>query len=77
MVRHPSTKAKMGFFSYDHLPKGPLRSTSKACSDLAHLMFDDANLDGEQLTLGLQRLLEAKDCFVRSAIKEDSNDNNS
>jgi hypothetical protein len=69
MDRHPSAMAKLKYFEYIHLPEGVLRETSKRCHDLAYDMFLNEALDGEQLTLGLQRLIEAKDCFVRSALK--------
>ena len=64
--RHPSTQAIMRYFEFDHLPER-LQPTSRACSDLAHEMVD-ALPDGPELTTGLRKLLEAKDCFVRSAL---------
>lgn len=56
----------MRYFVYDHLPEH-LRPTSRACHDLAHVMLD-AMEDGPELTAGLRKLLEAKDCFVRTAL---------
>lgn len=53
------------FFGFDHLPEGSLRDTSKACHDLAYYMADTTPDSAEQTT-GLRKLLEAKDCFVRS-----------
>jgi len=69
MERHISIVNKMHYFEYEHLPEGPLRDTSQQCWELAWKMYYNEDLEGEQLTLGLQRLIEAKDCFVRSAIK--------
>jgi hypothetical protein len=66
--RHPSILEKLPFFEYHHLPEGVLRDTSKRFHDLAYDLALDPNLDGSQLTLGLQHLLEAKDCAVRSAL---------
>lgn len=63
---HQSTTAILRFFDYDHLPDGPLREASKLCYGLAHVMAD--TLDGPELTTGLRKLLEAKDCFVRAAL---------
>lgn len=65
---HPATKALMNFFSFDHLPEGPLRDTSRRCSELAWEMAQSEDLDGAELTAGLRKLLEAKDCFVRAAL---------
>jgi hypothetical protein len=65
--RHPAILAKMSFFEYEHLPEH-LRRVSQRFHDLAWDAFHNGELDGEQLTLGLQKLLEAKDCFVRAAL---------
>lgn len=65
--RHPSTVRIMRYFSFAHLPEGPLRNTSAAFSDLANLMLSTLP-DGPELTAGLRKLLEAKDCCVRAAL---------
>lgn len=62
---HPSTEAILRYFAYDHLSER-LQSFSKPFHDLAHNM--EQNLDGPELTAGLRKLLEAKDCFVRAAL---------
>lgn len=65
--RHPSTLQVLQWFDFDHLPKGLVRLTSQQAANLAELMV--ANLpDGPELTAGLRKLLEAKDCFVRSQV---------
>lgn len=69
MDRHPSQSDLLRFFTFDHLPEGAMRSTSKQCADLAHNMMGDPRLDGAELTAGLRKLLEAKDCFVRAALR--------
>ncbi len=64
--RHPGTVAIAKYFAYDHLP-AHLQAVSKPCHDLAAQMI--ATLpDGPELTAGLRKLLEAKDCFVRQAL---------
>lgn len=68
-MRHESTASLMKFFEFSHLPEGALRDTSQRCHELAWAMFNDTKLDGAELTVGLRKLLEAKDCFVRAAIK--------
>jgi hypothetical protein len=65
--RHPSTVAIARWFAYGHLPAGHPRDISASCADLAEHMLSEL-LDGPELTAGLRKLLEAKDCFVRAAI---------
>lgn len=65
--RHPGTAGIARYFAFDHLPKGPLRDTSEACHNLADDMIGRLP-DGPELTAGLRKLLEAKDCFVRAAL---------
>lgn len=65
--RHPATVQVARFFVYDHLPAGPLRSASARCEELAATMVNMLP-DGPELTAGLRKLLEAKDCFVRAAL---------
>lgn len=64
--RHPGVRDLMQFFSYDHLPE-PLRTVSALCADTAVRVLDNVN-DSAELTAGLRKLLEAKDCFVRAAL---------
>ncbi|WP_433329935.1 hypothetical protein [Spirillospora sp. CA-294931] len=54
------------FFDYEHLPP-PLWQISALCHDVADGMIA-ALPDGPELTAGLRKLLEAKDCFVRAAL---------
>lgn len=65
-LRHPATEHLLRYFEYAHLPE-PLQAVSKPCCDLAHEMTD-AVPDGPELSAGLRKLLEAKDCFVRAAL---------
>lgn len=64
--RHPSTVQIAQHFDYDHLPE-QLQAVSKPVHDLAQQMID-ALPDGDELTAGLRKLVEAKDCFVRTAL---------
>lgn len=66
--RHHSTQAIAVFFEYGHLRPGHLQTTSQACALLAEEMIVSLP-DGPELTAGLRKLLEAKDCFVRQALK--------
>ena len=63
--RHPSTQAIAAWFQYRHLPPN-LQATSQQFHDLAANMIHDLP-DSPELTAGLPKLLEAKDCFVRAA----------
>ena len=62
---HPNTEAVLAFFEFSHLPEF-LREISKPFADLADDMAH--RLDGPELTVGLRKLLEAKDCMVRAAL---------
>ena len=62
---HPSTEAILKFFKYDHLPPH-LQEVSKPFGDLANEFAE--RFDGPELTAGLRKLLEAKDCIVRAAL---------
>lgn len=63
--RHPSVKHFEPLFAYAHLP-AHLQPISKACSDMAASMVESVP-DSPELSAGLRKLLEAKDCFVRGA----------
>ncbi|WP_067483749.1 hypothetical protein [Actinomadura hibisca] len=64
--RHPGTQHLARHFEYDHLPEH-LQAVSRPCGELAEEMIR-ALPDGPELTAGLRKLLEAKDCFVRAAL---------
>lgn len=66
-TRHPATEQLLQWFTFDHLPQGAVRDTSQMCAILAEDVIDGLP-DGPELTTGLRKLLEAKDCFVRAAI---------
>jgi hypothetical protein len=65
--RHPGIKHFVPLFAFGHLPEGPLRDTSRMVCTLAQEMVESLE-DGAELTAGLRKLLEAKDCFVRQAV---------
>ena len=52
------------FFHFKHLPE-PLRSTSREFHDLAHYLASRDYDPSAQRDAGFQKLIEAKDCFVR------------
>lgn len=63
---HPSVAHILKLFKFEHLPE-ELQQISKQCSELAHIMVEQCNHTPE-LTVGLRKLLEAKDCFVRTKL---------
>jgi hypothetical protein len=64
--RHPGTQQLMRFFEYQHLPQ-PMQDVSFDVCNLAYKLVEKLP-DSPELTSGLRKLLEAKDCFVRSAL---------
>lgn len=66
--RHASTRHIMQYFAFGHLPPGPLRSTSARFSELAIDLVSHLP-DGPELSAGMRKLLEAKDCCVRAALE--------
>lgn len=62
---HPSTEAILKYFEFAHLPQH-LQDVSRPLCDIAHAMAE--TMEGPELTTGLRKLLEAKDCFVRAAL---------
>lgn len=63
---HPSVEHLLQFFTYDHLPPH-LQEISRPISRLAKQMASDLP-NNQELTAGLRKLLEAKDCFVRAQL---------
>jgi hypothetical protein len=66
MSRHPATTQLLRWFEYHHLPKD-LGAISRPFHDMAHAMADNLP-DSPELSAGLRKLLESKDCIVRAAI---------
>jgi hypothetical protein len=64
--RHPATTGLLRYFEYAHLPEH-LQAVSRPCGELADAMVGEL-ADGPELSAGLRKLLEAKDCFVRAAL---------
>ncbi len=57
------------YFEYKHLPPH-LQKVSKCFHDIAHGMVEDlaSPRGGPEISAGLRKLLEAKDCMVRAAV---------
>jgi hypothetical protein len=63
---HPSVAHVLQFFSYDHLPEG-LQEISRPFAELADRVAELP--PSPEVTVALRKLLEAKDCAVRSMLK--------
>lgn len=68
---HPSVEHLLQFFTYKHLPSH-LHAISRPFCMLADDLARDGRCQGPELTVALRKLLEAKDCAVRSALPEAS-----
>lgn len=64
---HTQKNPIIEYFSYDHLPKH-LKGVSAVISNVA-ILLNESLPDGPEKSTGLRKLLEAKDCFVRQALK--------
>lgn len=64
---HPATEHIMQYFEYGHLPVH-LQHISKKAYSLAWDMVQQCP-ENPELTAGLRKLLEAKDCFVRAHLE--------
>lgn len=65
---HPAVVAILRHFRYEHLPP-KLQEVSEPFCSLAHKLANMVPSDPE-LTVGLRKLLEAKDCAVRARLSE-------
>lgn len=63
---HPATEAILRYFEWGHLPPR-LQAVSRPIGELAH-EFAATLPPGPEVTAGLRKLLEAKDCMVRAAL---------
>lgn len=64
--RHQAVQHFEPLFNYQHL-RPELQEISRPICELADLMVETIP-DGPELSAGLRKLLEAKDCFVRSGL---------
>ena len=62
------TERMLEYFRFEHLPPH-LQEVSRPCGQLARAMAAELPTSAE-LTAGLRKLLEAKDCFVRAKLDE-------
>lgn len=66
---HPATANLMRWLSPNPNLPDPQRELAEACQGLAIEMTEKCP-EGAELSTGLRKLLEAKDCFVRASMEE-------
>ena len=68
---NPASERMLEHFKFAHLPEH-LASVSKLFAELAVVLAENLDSDkpivGAEVTTGLRKLLESKDCFVRARI---------
>jgi hypothetical protein len=65
-IAHEKHCPILRYFAFEHLPPD-LQEVSRPIGELAAQMADTLP-PGAELTAGLRKLLEAKDCFVRARL---------
>jgi hypothetical protein len=65
-IKAKPSEQVLQFFKYEHLPPH-LQDVSRVLSEAARKIADSLPESAEK-TVGLRKLLEAKDCFVRAAM---------
>jgi len=65
--RHASVRHFETLFAYNHLPP-QLREVSRPFGELAETLLGLLPDDSPEVSAGLRKLVEAKDCAVRAAV---------
>ena len=65
--RHPSVQHVADLLDPNPNLTRPLRHIADLCANLRDHLLDELE-DGPELSAGLRKLMEAKDCFVRQAL---------
>lgn len=60
-------ETKLRWFNYDHLPE-KMQPTSRIFAELASIMIAMCPTPSDQRAIALQKVIEAKDAFVRACI---------
>ena len=64
---HPAQEELFKFFDYMHLPTNQ-QNVSRPFYELAYNLAQMETTHGAELTTGMRKLLEAKDCIVRASL---------
>ena len=68
-ARHYATTHLLNQFRYEHLATGDMRKLSARFAQFAHWLVGELG-DGPELSAGLRKLIEAKDCAVRQMMAD-------
>ena len=69
---HPATAQLLRWFNSDHLSYNPaLQETVRPFEKMAYRIAEQ--FEGPEVTVGLRKLLEAKDCIVRAHVTAQDN----
>lgn len=60
---------RLKYFDYDHLPEY-LQEISRPFKEIAEQVLQESDVDEFEIEVGLRKLLEAKDCFVRAHVRD-------
>lgn len=71
--RHASVRHFEPLFAHDHLPPH-LREVSQPFAELAEKLLGQLPDDNPEVSAGLRKLVEAKDCAVRARVAAGSAD---
>ena len=66
--RHESIRSVVKFLEPNPNLKEPQFTISQLCAGLAAAVLQQIDDDSPEMTAGLRKLLEAKDCFVRASL---------
>ena len=69
MASSPNTEYLLQFFTYEHLTHQSMREVSRQYTELALWTVENTTAGPEQTT-ALRKLLEAKDCAVRTVVAD-------
>jgi hypothetical protein len=70
--RHPSIQAIMRWLEPNINLPADQYDVAEHCKKLAGTIMNLVPQDSPELIAGLRKLLEAKDCFVRASLEDDS-----
>jgi Escherichia/Staphylococcus phage prohead protease len=68
---NPASERLLEHFTWDHLPASlqvVSASVARLAREMAEVLDSTDPVAGTEVTTGLRRLLEAKDCFVRARV---------
>ena len=65
---YPSTRETLKYLDPNPNLKGDAKAIAYMFQEFVHDIIADCNVKGPQLTIGLNKLIEAKDALIRSSL---------